>query len=153
MTTTDTELRVLADERDIRNLILAAWAGIDSKDWGAYASAFAQDGVFEIMGQRRTGRDAIVAGPARDLSGFERLQHIITNEFIRVEGDGAHGHWYAIAVHVPKAAAPAEHADVGLHYRFRAARGAEGWQLAEVTVELVWSSGMTFEIADHGDDA
>jgi len=153
MTPTDTELQALADERDIRNLILSAWAGIDRKDWDAYAGAFADDGEFEILGQRRRGREAIVAGPERDLSGYERLQHIITNVFMQVDGDAAHGHWYAIAVHVPKVAAPAEHADVGLHYCFRAARSADGWQLAEVTVEMVWSSGMNFEIAEHGDDA
>jgi|1185.fasta_scaffold73554_1 uncharacterized protein (TIGR02246 family) len=150
---TNAQLRLLLDERAIRYLILSAWAAIDSKDWPTYAEAFAPDGAFEIMGQRRVGRDAIVAGPARDLAKYDALQHIVTNELIRVDGDLAEGQWYAIAVHVPSAADASEHADVGLQYRFRARRDADGWRFTEVALEPKWTAGMRFDIDEPPEDA
>jgi uncharacterized protein (TIGR02246 family) len=149
----DEQLRLLSDVREISRLIRSTWAAIDRKDWAGYAAAFTEDGEFEIMGQRRTGREAIVAGPARDLAKYDRLQHIVTNEIVDVDGDGADGQWYAIAVHVPVAAEPASHADVGLRYRFRARREADGWRFAEVVLDVLWTSGMSFGIEDHADDA
>lgn len=135
-------------ERDVHDLIVSAWAGIDRKDWDAYANAFAEDGEFEIFGQRRRGRAEIVAGPARDLAKFDGLQHIISNVIVRVDGDEAAGQWYCIAVHVPDAARPDQHADVGLRYDFVAHRTAEGWRFAEVVITPIWSSGMSFEVED-----
>ena len=151
--TIDPQLKLLLDEQAIRNLIVSAWAALDSKDWPTYAEAFASDGVFEIMGQRREGRDVIVAGPARDLAKYDALQHIVSNELIRVDGDMAEGQWYAIAVHVPSAADASEHADVGLHYRFRARREADGWRFTEVALEPKWTAGMRFGIDELPDDA
>ncbi len=100
------QILALGDEQAIRELIRGAWAAIDRKEWDVYADAFAEDGTFEIWGQRRRGREAIADGPARDLTKFDRLQHIITNEIVRVTGDDAEGQWYAIAVHVPEASRP-----------------------------------------------
>jgi uncharacterized protein (TIGR02246 family) len=142
------QILVLRDEQAIRDLIRGAWAAIDRKEWDVYADAFAEDGTFEIWGQRRQGREAIADGPARDLAKFDRLQHIITNEIVRVTGDDADGQWYAIAVHVPDEADLATHADVGLRYRFSAHRGEEGWRLSEVVLKPVWTAGMKFEIDD-----
>ncbi len=138
----------IAAERDVHDLIISAWAAIDRKDWDTYANAFAQDGEFEILGQRRRGRSEIVAGPARDLAKFDGLQHIISNVIVRVDGDEASGQWYCIAIHVPDAARLDQHADVGLRYRFQARRGPEGWHFAEVVITPVWASGMSFEIED-----
>jgi SnoaL-like protein len=107
--------------------------------------------VFEILGQRRHGRDEIVAGPARDLAGYHALQHIITNELVDVDGDEAAGQWYAIAVHVPDGAQPRRHADVGLRYRFTAKRRDEGWRLADVALEVLWTAGLSFGIDEHGE--
>jgi uncharacterized protein (TIGR02246 family) len=139
----------LADIEDVRRLILLTWASIDRHDWDGYAAGFAEDGVFEILGQRRHGRAEIVAGPARDLAKYAHLQHLIMNEVIDVDGDEARGQWYAIAVHVPDAANPAAHADVGLHYTFSARRESDGWQFSEVILRPVWMSGLPFEIPDH----
>ena len=136
----------LLAERDIVRLIRDAWAAIDRKDWDTYADAFADDGEFEIMGQRRKGRTEIVAGPARDLANYHGLQHFVMDEYVDVDGDRAAGHWYAIAVHVPDGSDLGRHADVGLHYRFHARREDDAWRFADVTIEIVWTSGMSFAI-------
>jgi uncharacterized protein (TIGR02246 family) len=145
------QINRLMDERDIKELIRSGWAAIDRKDWDAYANVFAPDGEFEIMGQRRRGREEIVAGPARDLAKYDALQHLVMNELVDVDGDSAEGRWYAVAIHVPDAADPASHADVGLRYGFRARRGEDGWRFAEVVVTVLWTAGTSFAIADHDD--
>ena len=142
---------VLQAERAIVRLIRQTWAAIDRKDWDAYADGFAEDGEFEIMGQRRKGRAEIVAGPARDLARYDGLQHLVMNEIVDVDGDRAAGRWYAVAVHVPDGSDPGVHADVGLHYRFQARREGDTWRFAEVTIQIIWTSGMSFGIEERPD--
>jgi uncharacterized protein (TIGR02246 family) len=140
---------VLQSERDIVRLIRETWAAIDRKDWDAYAAGFAEDGEFEIMGQRRKGREEIVAGPARDLAKYDGLQHFVMNEIVEVDGDRASGQWYAMAVHVPDAADPGTHADVGLRYRFKVRRDDGEWRFEEAVIDIVWTSGMSFGIEER----
>lgn len=142
---------VLQAERDVVRLIRDTWAAIDRKDWAAYADGFAEDGEFEIMGDRRRGRAEIVAGPERDLAKYDGLQHLVMNEIVDVDGDRASGQWYAIAVHVPDRSDPGTHADVGLRYRFKARRDHGAWRFEEAVIDVIWTGGMTFGIEDRPD--
>ena len=142
---------VLQDERDIVRLIRDTWAAIDRKDWDAYANGFAEDGEFEIMGDRRKGRADIAAGPGRDLAKFDGLQHLVMNEIVDVDGDRGTGQWYAIAVHVPDASDPGTHADVGLRYRFKVRRDDGAWRFEEAVIDVIWTSGMSFGIEERPD--
>jgi uncharacterized protein (TIGR02246 family) len=139
-------LKRLLDEADVRELILAFGRALDEKDWDAYGRVFAQDGEFEILGQRRHGRAEITAGPARDLARFEVLQHVLTNISVRVDGDRADAGAYLIGVHVPVAAEPQRHADIGARYTYAARRTPEGWRFASVKLEVLWSGGLTFGV-------
>jgi SnoaL-like protein len=103
------------------------------------------------MGQRRRGRDEIVAGPARDLAKYDGLQHLVMNEVVDVDGDRASGQWYAIAVHVPDASDPGKHADVGLRYRFRVRRDNARWRFEEAVIDIIWTRGMSFGIEERPD--
>jgi uncharacterized protein (TIGR02246 family) len=138
----------LIDEADIRDLILRFAQALDAKDWRGYAETFAPDAVFEIMGQHRSGRDAIAAGPERDLQRYDRLQHFVANQVVQVDGDVARGRWYVIAIHIPDAGAPDRHADAGARYRFVAHRTGEDWHFSEVVLEMVWTAGMEFRIEE-----
>lgn len=142
---------VMRAERDVVRLIRDTWAAIDRKDWDAYADAFAEDGEFEIMGQRRKGREEIAAGPRRDLARYDGLQHLVMNELVDVDGDRATGSWYAIAVHIPDASDPGTHADVGLRYRFQAARQAGEWRFTEAVIQVIWTGGVSFGIEERPD--
>jgi uncharacterized protein (TIGR02246 family) len=150
---TETALRVLLDERELRALMVSFGSALDRKDWAAYAETFAADGEFEIMGQRRAGREAIAAGPARDLERFAALQHLVANQTVTVDGDDASGQWYLFGIHVPDGERRDRHADIGGCYRYRARRTPEGWRFSEVRLEVLWTSGLTFGIDDHRDTA
>jgi uncharacterized protein (TIGR02246 family) len=136
----------MSAEAEIRELMLAFARALDERDWDAYANTFAEDGVFEIMGQRRVGHAEIAAGPARDLTQFDRTQHYSTNHRIEVDGDRATASHYLLAVHVPDAERPNEHADVGGRYLCQCRRTSEGWHFSEVKLEIWWTRGVEFEI-------
>jgi uncharacterized protein (TIGR02246 family) len=142
-------LQLLLDEREIRTLMLSFGAALDRKDWTAYAATFAEDGEFEIMGQRRSGREAIAAGPARDLAKFAGLQHLVANQTVDVAGDAASGQWYLLGIHIPDGEHRDRHADIGGCYRYRARRTPDGWRFSEVWLEVLWTSGMSFAIDEH----
>jgi uncharacterized protein (TIGR02246 family) len=139
-------LQRLLDEADIRELMLAFGRALDAKDWAAYGDVFTDDGQFEILGQRRHGRDEIVAGPARDLQRFDVLQHVLTNLSVQVDGDAATASAYLIGVHVPSAAEPDQHADVGAQYTYEVRRTAEGWRFSSVALAVLWTAGLPFGV-------
>lgn len=139
-------LKRLLDEAEIGRLLLGFAAALDAKDWASYAATFTEDGVFEIMGQKRRGREEIAAGPARDLARYHALQHYSTNHVINVEGDRATASHYVIGVHVPDAGAPERHADVGGRYHCECLRTADGWRLKHVRIEVLWSGGEDFRV-------
>jgi uncharacterized protein (TIGR02246 family) len=134
------------DEDEIRELMLTFGRALDERDWDAYANTFAADGTFEIMGQRRVGRAEIAAGPARDLTQFDRTQHYSTNHRVELDGDRATASHYLLAVHVPDAERPNEHADVGGRYLCECRRTSDGWRFSEVRLEVWWTRGIEFEI-------
>ncbi len=143
---TATSLEQLLDEAEIKQLILTFGESLDRRDWEAYANTFTEDGVFEIMGQRRTGRAAIAAGPARDLTVFARTQHFSSNHRVQLAGDTATASHYLYAVHVLDAERPDEHADVGGQYRCQCVRTAEGWRFRSVELEIWWTGGSKFSL-------
>ena len=147
----DPRLRLLLDRAEISDLMLAFGAALDAKDWQAYGEVFAEDASFTILGQTRRGREAIIAGPERDLERFDALQHFSCNHRIAVDGDEARASHYLLAVHVPDAAEPAAHADIGGRYDCHCVRTTEGWRFAEVELSVLWSAGSRFEIEHDGD--
>jgi hypothetical protein len=126
--------------------MLAFVHSLDRRDWKGYANTFSEDGVFEIMGQRRTGRAAIAAGPARDLGVFARTQHFLTNHTIELANDTATATHYLFAVHILDAGRPDEHADIGGQYRCQCTRTAEGWRFEHVELEIWWTAGQQLAI-------
>jgi uncharacterized protein (TIGR02246 family) len=143
---TQDALQRLLDEAEVRRLILTFSRALDEQDWESYANTFAQDGVFEILGQRRVGRAEIAAGPARDLTRYEHTQHYSTNHWIDVDGDRAAASHHLLAIHVPDAARPGQHADMGGRYVCECRRTEEGWRFSEVRLEVWWSGGIEFGI-------
>ena len=141
-------LQELLDKQEVSELLLAFTGALDAKDWEAYGATFTPDATFTILDQERRGRDAIVAGPARDLERYARLQHFSANHRIRIDGDEAHASHYLIGVHVPDDADPSRHVDIGGRYDCRCVRTADRWLLADVVLGVRWTAGGQFRIED-----
>jgi ketosteroid isomerase-like protein len=142
----DAALQRLVDRAEISDLLLAFARALDTRDWDAYADTFAEDGEFRIFDQVRSGREELAAGPARDLTRFDRTQHFSTNHVIEVDGDRATAQSYLLAIHVPDAAKLDVHADIGGAYRCDCVRTAGGWRFRRVTIEVWWTAGAPFAI-------
>ncbi|MFZ0386830.1 MAG: nuclear transport factor 2 family protein [Solirubrobacteraceae bacterium] len=151
-TQTQKSLADLVDRVEITKLMLTFVGSLDRRDWAGYAQTFTEDGVFEIMGQRRIGHAEIAAGPERDLGGFARTQHFSTNHTIELAGDSATATHDLLAVHVPDAGRPDEHADIGGLYRCQCTRTAEGWRFEHVALEICWTAGQQFGLQPPDSD-
>lgn len=147
MSTDASELGRLLDTEAIRKLITTFGSCLDSRDWTGYAQTFTEDGVFEILGQRRVGRQEIAAGPARDFADYARTQHHTSDHVVTVDGDAATVRWEVLSVHVLDAAQPSVHADVGGIYTATCTRTADGWRFAHVRIEVRWTAGAAFNTA------
>ncbi|MGP4112125.1 nuclear transport factor 2 family protein [Streptomyces sp. 4N509B] len=131
----------LLDEAAVTRLVHRFSACLDGRDWTGYGQTFTEDGVFEILGQRRVGPTEIAAAPARNLARYARTQHHNTNVTVEVDGDEATATSSVLAVHVPDAADPGTHTDVGGVYHYRCRRTPEGWRFAHVRLEVTWTAG------------
>lgn len=136
------ELVRLLDEAAIQRLIHRFSACLDARDWTGYGETFTEDGVFEILGERRVGRAAIADGPRGRLARYARTRHHNTNITIDVAADAATARSSLLAVHLPDLAQPAVHADAGADYHYRLVRTPEGWRFAHVRVEITWTAGL-----------
>jgi len=146
---TQEKLQLFFDEREISNLIFSFADALDTSDWQAYGETFTSDGSFTIFGQTRHGREAIMAGPARDLSRYDKVQHFSMNHRIQVNGDEATASSYGLAVHVPDDKRLDVHADVGIRYDYKVVRTEEGWRFAEAEITVLWTGETKFMLAEE----
>ena len=139
----DPVLQRLRDEAELRDLIQAIPRALDAKDFEAYGELFTEDGVFEIGGEVRRGRQAIIDGPERDLAPlYEVTYHHMGQIYVDVDGDDATVLAYAMAYHLPKASDPATHADAGGKYHAAARRTEEGWRFTRIVLEVLFFQGI-----------
>lgn len=91
----DERLRMLEDEREIRELIIRYAQHLDARDHKGYASLFARDGRWSGRMGDATGPEAIeamlVEGLGPTPKGFRNTRnfHLITNIVVEVAGDSA----------------------------------------------------------------
>ena len=64
--------------------------------------------------------------------------------YFEIDGDEARILAYVLALCVPSAADPARHADGGGWDHIVARRTDEGWQIAELRADNVWTGGIPF---------
>lgn len=130
-------LQRVADDLAIRNLVarlahLADTAAIDELD--EYVGLFTEDASWEMAGNERRGRDAILEGAReRRLAGTQgpgtHSRHVITTQAVRLEGhDSAVSDAYFLFV-ADTDTSPAIRLVGHYHDRFR--KDAGTWRLAQ----------------------
>jgi hypothetical protein len=137
---TDLVLQDLSDRQAVTDLVTRLGLWLDEKRFFDTESLFTEDVTVATPGGEAQGVGP-VAAQARRNHEYERIQHVITNVLVELDGDRAHARANLIATLVPRASEPAAHATLGERYRFEAARTRDGWRLARIEVEPVWSSG------------
>ncbi len=84
----------VADELEIRQLVAAYADGVNRRDKELWASTWAEDGVWNLMGNPIEGKDAVVATWVGAMDSFEFVIQLVYNGTVEIDGDTARGRWY-----------------------------------------------------------
>lgn len=132
----------LLDCDEIEQLISRLAAALDERRIEQFEQIFAADVQASFPFGSVDGIEQMGAIARRNLAPYEKTQHVITNVLVQLDGDRADVRAHLIAVHVPVAAEPSTHFDVGATYRFAVRRTDDGWRLARLELTPVWTSGV-----------
>jgi len=141
--------REVLDRAEIEQLVSAMGAVLDERRFEDFGDVFAEDVEARFPFGAVEGLAAMTEIARRTLGPYEQTQHAIADVLAELDGDRADVSANLIAVHVPSAAEPARHFDVGARYRFEVRRTEAGWRLARVELTPVWTSGVP-AAAGHG---
>ncbi len=144
----------LLDRISVSDVLTRFACAIDSRDWVAYRSCFANR--VEIDYRSLIGGDVLSeSGDAwterarQSFEGFEVTQHFISNPVCVVTDDRARCRAYICAEHFVGVAGAQESWTMGGLYDAKFGRGAPSWRIDALTLELRWSRGNSeiFELA------
>lgn len=134
------QLRELMDRGEITDLVTRLGFWLDEKRFDGAREIFAEAVTVETPGGRAQGMERLIEQARRNHEPFERMQHVITNVLIDLDGDRATVRANLIATLVPHADAPDLHFNLGERYAFEALRTPAGWRLSQVRVTPIWRS-------------
>ena len=115
----------VADELEIRALVARYADAVNARDEAAWAATWSDDGVWELMGQAPSGRDAVVAFWRTAMGFFESVIQQVSEGSIVLDGDTGTGRW-TINEHGRTAKGDAM-LMIGV-YEDRYLRTADGWR-------------------------
>jgi uncharacterized protein (TIGR02246 family) len=84
----------IEDELALRNLMARYVDAVNRNDASAWASTWATDGVWNLLGTPVTGRDNILGLWQQMMSGFEFAIMMPSSCVLDITDDTASGHWY-----------------------------------------------------------
>jgi uncharacterized protein (TIGR02246 family) len=82
------------DELAIRHLVAAYADAVNRRDGALWASTWTDDGVWDLMGNAITGKDAVVDMWNNAMGGFEFVVQLVYQGTLEVDGASATGRWY-----------------------------------------------------------
>ena len=145
--TASTSLQQLLDRNEIEDLVYRLGVCLDEGRFDDMGALFVDEATARTPGGRAEGRAALVAQAARNHRPDERIQHVITNVLVGLEGDGATVR-ANLVVHFatpaegqkPVLAQPIQFV-LGEVYRFDVVRTPQGWRFSGVETTPLWMSG------------
>ncbi|MCR9103915.1 MAG: nuclear transport factor 2 family protein [Gammaproteobacteria bacterium] len=84
----------LEDEIALRNLMARYVDAVNRYDADAWIATWAEDGVWNLMGNPVQGRDNILALWQQMMASFEYALLLPSSCLFEFQGDSATGHWY-----------------------------------------------------------
>lgn len=139
---TNALLRLLLDERDIRDVLHRYAAALDQRDWGLLASCFVPEATahYEMIGELR-GYAAIEQVCRHALKPMARTHHLIGNVEVKVDGDTAKSSCYLHAQHVRPGTAGGDTNIIAGRYDDEFVRTVQGWRIRRRSLDVWWTFG------------
>jgi hypothetical protein len=131
----------VADALTLYQLVSHLGCTLDEKRPEDLRRVFTKDIRFHFGERLVEGVDEVVKRGEMLAGRFARIQHVITNIIVAVNGDAATVRANLVATHVYSADLPGQHYDSGGVYRFECARTASGWRIARASLQNVWTNG------------
>lgn len=137
-------MQAMSDRLEIQALLAAYSDAIDRRDWDALDQVFTRDAVIDYTetGGARGNLDFIKAYLARAMVQFSGFQHMVGLPVIHVDGDTASGRTILFNPMVLTKDGQEHVFFVGLWYRDRFVRTAEGWRISERYEERSYFHGV-----------
>lgn len=133
------------DQQQLAALIQRLFAALDDARFTDLTGLLADTATVRTPGGETAGRDAVIAQASRNHRPEWRIQHLVHNPLIEIDGDRARIRADLVAVFVTAGAAdrlaPQPTFELGERYRFEAVRRPEGWRLTRIESTPVWSRG------------
>jgi len=130
----------LVERDEIVRLVYRLGVCLDEGRFDDMRSLFVDDAVASTPGGVAEGIDALIAQAARNHSPEDRIQHLIGNVLVDLDGDRATVRANLVVSFAHPDADPDTLSALGEVYRFVARRSPSGWRLARVESHPVWIS-------------
>lgn len=144
---TDDQLRRLADESELRDLIHRYAFGLDDRDWTLWRSVFADEVVIDMSDYRPepppslATAEQVVRSAQTLFAGFEATQHFIGTQRYEITGDVAVITAHMRAEHWLTTGRGDDRYTMYGTYTDDCVRTAEGWKLTRVKLRLLREEG------------
>ncbi|UGS34839.1 nuclear transport factor 2 family protein [Capillimicrobium parvum] len=144
------DLAELIARREIEDVLLRYYRGIDRLDWPLVESCFHPDAHADFSGFGFSGdRTAFLAflQASETLPAFERTMHVAGNMLVEVDGDVAHAETYCVAHHrgTTDHAWGESFALNWLRYCDRLDRRGGRWAIAQRVVVVEWGAKVAID--------
>lgn len=146
----DSELRRIADESAIRDLVIGFSNAMDARDEAAFRASFADEvdlaipplGGDEVPLSGMVSGDDYARGVIALLTGFDATQHVSTNHLVTVDGDEASCVCYTHATHYLPHEGGHPWLTIGARYDILARRlPGQGWRIVRFRWREQWAEG------------
>ena len=127
------------DRQDFHDLALGYAQAADRRDYEAFRELFVEDGIVGVhYGDpgsvapefEMKGIDLIVKG-MRGLEQYSRTMHVVSNQYVDVEGDRATGETYCVAHHIHEKQGVEWVYVMHIRYQDRYTRPSGPWRFSE----------------------
>ena len=142
-----THVQELLDRQEVSDLVNRLGACLDDGRFDDMRDLFVEEATARTPGGTAEGREALIAQARRNHTPNERVQHIITNLLIDLDGDRGEVRanlvvpFAATASNDQEALAPPVRFALGEIYGFDVVRTSAGWRLSRVETVPVWMFG------------
>jgi hypothetical protein len=111
--------------------------GMDLRDYELCRSAFAPNGI----GIGKNGPEPIdtyLPNTYKTAASFQATQHVISNQYIDINGDEAVAWSYGVVHHKVAKGETRDEIIAGVQYRDKCQKFSDGWLIVERSVALQW---------------
>lgn len=136
------DLQAISDRLEIQDLVTRYANAIDARDWDALDSVFTPDATIDYTesGGAKGRYPEIKAWLPTALGAFPAFQHLVGNTQAMIDGDTATARTMLFNPMVHRDAEGREQTFfMGLWYRDRLVRTADGWRISDRHEEASWT--------------